>query len=410
MIAPILLLYLYDCGHFHGRHREYTEEVDSVTTKRENVVQQGSRWLRVGTLTLTTIGPIVNMFMERMRQQAEAKRLATINEQRAQLIAEAGAEDVQTEEAEQDGFAQRLEGLSQLSRQLVTEQARQLQKQAQHWQSQARHLRKALRHESKQRRRLQKMVKQLRKAGVDLGQEIAERSEGLTGDLVAQGSKISQDWLERGSNVAHDLTERGTELGKGLAKRGSKLTRNLTERGSDLVERGSELGQDLVKRGSDVTHDLVERGGNLLQPARKRKSTFWTVFGFTTGMVVAAVLTYVFVRRRMAQHIAALDEQIELPPRNSDWHFTDASKPGGEIRHLDTNGSVATMSAVGVQQQVQQAPQAQPAGTPTDAAFAGVVGSKIYYPINELPSGAKDVIYFATLEEAQAEGYTAATK
>lgn len=392
-----------------------------MTTKRENVVQQGSRWLRVGTLTLTTIGPIVNMFMERMRQQAEAKRLEDINKQRAQLIAEAEAEDVETEEVEQDSFAQRLEGLSQLSRQLVAEQARQLQSQARHWQSQARHLRKALRHESKQRRRLQKMVKQLRKAGVDLGQEIAERSEGLTGDLVAQGSKISQDWLERGSNVAHDLTERGSELGKGLTKRGSKLTRNLTERGSELVERGSELGQDLVKRGSelgqdlvkrgsDVTHDLVERGGNLLQADRKRKSTFWTVFGFTAGMVIAAVLTYVFVRRRMTQHIAALDEQIELPPRDSDWHFTDASKPVGEIRHLDTNGSVATMSAVGVQQQVQQVPQAQPAGTPADAAFAGVVGSKIYYPIDELPGEAKDVIYFATPEEAQAEGYTAATK
>ena len=385
-----------------------------MTTKRENVVQQGSRWLRVGTLTLTTIGPIVNMFMERMRQQAEAKRLEDIQKQRAQLLAEAEAEDVETEEGEQDSFAHRLEGLSQLSRQLVTEQARQLQKQARHWQSQARHLRKALRRESTQRRRLQKMVKQLRKAGIDRSQEIAERSEGLTGDLIEQGSKVSQDWLERGSSVAHDLTERGSELGKGLVKRGGKLTRNLAERGSELVERGSELGQDLVKRGSDVTHDLVERGGNLLQPARKRKSTFWTVFGFTTGMVVAAVITYVFVRRRIAQRIAEMDEQIELPPRDSDWHFTDASKPSGEIRHLDTNGaSVATLTSVGVQQQVQQvqqAPQVQPAGVPSDAAFAGVVGSKIYYPINELPSEAKDVIYFATPEEAQAEGYTAATK
>ena len=378
-----------------------------MTTKQQTVVQQGSRWLRVGTLTLTTLGPIINILMDRMRQQMEAKRLEAINEQRAQLIADAEVEEDETDETddtEDNSFSQRLADFSLMSRQLVADQARQLQKQGQSWQAQAKQLRKALRRESKQRRRLQKMVKQLRKAGIELGQEIVDRGEGLTEDLVGRGSK-----------VAHDLTERGSELGHDLVKQGSKLTQNLAERGSDLVERGSELGQglvkrgsdltqDLVKRGSDVTQDLVERGGNLLQPARKRRSTFWTVFGFTVGLVVAAVVTYLFVRKRMAQQVPEQDQQFELPPRDSNWHFTDVGKPSGEIRHLGNDGSsVATLSTVGIQKHAPEEVKA-----PADAAFAGVVGTKVYYPIDEVPSDAKDVIYFATVEEAQAEGYSAA--
>lgn len=354
-----------------------------MNTKQKGVVQQGSRWLRVGVLTLTTVGPIVNTFITRMRQQA------------ATAQAEQQVEDEQRSEQS---------GLTSLSRQLVAEQVRQLQKQARHWQKQAKHLRKALRHESKQRRRLNKMVQQLQRAGIDWGQEMLKRSEGLTEDLVAQGSKFSQDWLERGGEVTHNLAERGGELSQDLVKRGSKLSRDLTERGSelsqDLVKRGSKLTRDLTERGSELSQDLVKRGGNLLQPTRQRKSTFWTVFGFSLGVVVAAVVTYLFVRKRIVQQLPGQEEQIELPPQEHDWNGSHKSQPAGEIRHIDSEGAaVATLQAVGTQQ----------VEVPADAAFVGVVASKTYYPL-ETPVDSKDVIYFSSEEEAQAEGFTAAAE
>lgn len=352
-----------------------------MNTKQKDIVQQGSRWLRVGVLTLTTVGPVVNTFIARMRQQAATARATAYNQEEQQL-----------EDEQKSGQS----GLTPISRQLVAEQARQLQKQARHWQMQAKHLRKALRHESKQRRRLNKMVHQLQKAGVDWGQELLKRSEDLSGGLVMQGSKISQDWLERGSDLSQDLV-----------KRGSKLTRDLTERGSDLsqglVKRGGKLSQDLADRGSELSQDLVKRGSNLLQPARQRKGTFWTVFGFSLGVAVAAVATYLFVRKRIVQQLPGQEQQIELPPREPDWNGVHKSQPAGEIRHIDSDGvTVATLQAqaVGTQQQV---------AVPTDAVFVGVVASKTYYPL-ETPIDSKDVIYFSSEEEAQAEGFTAAAK
>jgi hypothetical protein len=338
-----------------------------VNTKQKEIVQQGSRWLRVGVLTITTVGPIVNTFIARMRQQAATAQQAAYS---------------QAEQLLEDEKASEQSRLAPISRELVAEQARQLQKQARHWQMQAKHLRKALRHESKQRRRLNKMVRQLRKAGVDWGQEMLKRSDDLTGGLVSQGSKLSQDWLERGGKVTRDLTERGSDLSQDLVKRGGKLSH-------DLADRGSELSQDLVKRGS-----------NLLQPARQRKSTFWTAFGFSLGVVVAAVVTYLFVRKRIMQQLPGQEQQIELPPREHDWNGSHNSQPAGEIRRLESDGvTVATLRAVGTQQ----------VAVPDDAAFVGVVASKTYYPL-ETPIDSKDVIYFSSEEEAQAEGFTAAAQ
>ena len=372
-----------------------------MSTKQTSAAQNGARWLRVGVMAFTTVAPVVNMLIERMRQ-------AELRQQEQQLESE------QEVEAEQDNAPRNLVELTSLSRQLAVAQAQQLRKQARQWQAQATQLRKALRKESKQRRRLNKMVKHLQAAGVDWSQEMLKRSEGLTGDLVAQGSKISQDFLERGSSMTQDWTERGSELSSDLMKRGgdlsqdwlkrgSKASRNLTKRGRklthDLTERGGELSQDLLKRGSDVTHDLMERGETLLQPARRRKSTFWTVFGFSVGMVAAAVITYLFVRNRLAQQLSGEEQQIELPPRESAWNGNGIGtmKPSGEIHHIDSNGAtVATLQSVGTQQEA-----------PADAAFVGVISTKTYYPI-EVSVTAKDLIYFASEEEAQADGFTAA--
>lgn len=176
-----------------------------------------------------------------------------------------------------------------------------------------------------------------------------------------------------------------------------------------LLKRGGQVTRDLTERGSQVTHVLAERGDQLLQPLRKRSGTFWTVLGFSLGMVAAAVITFVLLRKRLGKQSADEEEgQIELPQQQnlngaSSLGQGRPGKPADEILHLDNEGnSAATMQTVGVN-------IAKAVEVPANAAFAGVVGTKRYYPLEKLPGeSAQDTIFFASEDEAVAQGYSAA--
>jgi hypothetical protein len=327
-----------------------------MTREKKNVVKEGSRWVRVGVLALTTAGPIVNTIMERLRQRSQSLR-------------------AQTEDVPENGHSQaaqataldRLDELTLLGRRRVAEQAQQLQKQAQQWRSQAHQLRKALRKESRERRKLNKTIKQLRETGVDWSQDLLKRGEELTEGLVVQGGKLSHDLMERGSRVTRDF-----------------------------AKRSDQVRHDLVKRGGKFSHDLAERGEHLLQPKRKRNGVFWSIFGFSFGLVAAAIVTYFLVRKRLGQQDVEPEEHIELP-QDRDLQVSSMNRPGGEIHHLNNDGTlVATLHAVDVQEDVE---------APADATFVGVVSTKRYYLV-ETALEAKDLVYFASEEEAKAQGFS----
>jgi hypothetical protein len=339
--------------------------------KREETgfTQQASRWLRVGALTLTTIGPAVNTLLAWMRQRSQSVSERSDDLQDAAHDARAAA-------------FQQLNDFTQASRQRVVAQANYLQRQAQQLSAQAKYLRGSLRKEQRQRRKLNKTLKQLREAGFDWSQELLKRGENLTEDLVAQGGKISSDLLERGGEVSHDLAERGGQLTQ------------------VLVKRGSEVGQGLAKRSNAIGQDLAERSGQLLHPtdARKRNSTFWTIFGFSTGLVVAVTVTYLFLRQRILRDEREQNQQIELASDASRKGKATA-RPAGTILHLDSNSSsVATLQTVDVEHKVV---------APADAAFVGVMSTKQYYPVATAVE-AKDLIYFTSEAEAKSQGFSAA--
>jgi hypothetical protein len=350
--------------------------------KREETgfTQQASRWLRVGALTLTTIGPAVNTLLAWMRQRSQS-----VSERSDDL--QESAHDARV------AALQQLDDFTQASRQRVAEQANYLQRQAQQLSAQAKRLRGSLRKEQRQRRKLNKALKELRKAGLDWSQELLKRGENLTEDLVAQGGKISSDLLERGSELSHDLTERGGKITQGLAERGGQLTQV-------LVKRGSEVGQDLAKRSSALGQDLAGRGGQMLQStaARKRNNTFWMIFGFSTGLVVAVTVTYLFLRQRIQRDEREQNQQIELAS-DASRKGKVTERPAGTIRHLDsTSSSVATLQTVDIEHKVV---------APADAAFVGVMSTKQYYPVATAVE-AKDLIYFTSEAEAEDQGFTAA--
>jgi hypothetical protein len=310
----------------------------------QSTLRQGGRWLRIGILTLTTVGPIINSLVGRIQQRRERLNSGIEQVEARQEV----ARNVQTE------ALRRLDDFTVTSRRVAAEQAQQLQKQARQLREQARILRKALRREAEQRRQLQKLVKQMQKTGAGWSGEVLKRGEDLTGMLAAQSGKISREVIERSN----------------------EFTQNLTERGQQLVQGG-----------------------------RKQNRTFWSVFGFSVGLVAAATATFLLIRRRMIQHAAEEDEHFELP-ETQEWSASGNGRPAGEILHIDGNEmTVETMETVEVDNIT----------VPEEAAYVGFISTKLYFPREHFREqyaalndevAMDDLIYFLTEEDAQEQGFS----
>ncbi|HLI09110.1 MAG TPA: hypothetical protein VKV40_21280 [Ktedonobacteraceae bacterium] len=268
-------------------------------TKNEDMLRKTGQWLRVTVLTLTTLGPIVNTLLERVRQRAEqGKQQAAVAQVKGKV-----------QEAQQAAL-QRLEALTLVSRQQAAEQAQQLSTQAQQLKQQAEQLRKALREEAKQRA---KLAKEVRKASANWSQEVIKRGGDLTEDLVEQSARLSQDLKERGEQITEDLKERAGTLTQEISKRTGKVAQDLSERGEELIHR---------------------RGRML------------SIIGFGAGCVAAAAVTFIVVRR-LVQRNSGQDEQIELPLNNLANGATpqeeETGQPAGEIVMLNADGTIVTI-------------------------------------------------------------------
>jgi hypothetical protein len=326
-----------------------------MNSESQSKKNQARRWLNV-RLPMSKMGNPVNTLLKRSPQDV-ARDLAS----QLRLKPPQGTRSTQTVQENVD-MRQRLNELSSETRQWVAGQVKQLNEQARQMQTQSRQLGKALRREARQRR---KLVDQIRKSGVDLSQDLLKRSENVTGELVERGGKVTQDLVERSGQAARDL-----------------------------AERSGEFAQQLAERSGKVTHDLARRGEHLLEPVRKRDRNFWSIVGFVAGLALAGFVTYRLVRRRMAGQQADQGEHIELP-QSETWKGM-RHRPAG--RHLEREGAtVATLQAVDVEN----------TDRPAGAVFIGVLSTKQYHPI-DTPLELEDIIYFASAEEAQARGFTAA--
>jgi hypothetical protein len=260
----------------------------------------------------------------------------------------------------------------QESREWIEDQIDELSKQAKQLQQGSRKQIKLLRKQS--RKQIKQLQKQSRKMRKSLRREVKRR--GLYWRLFLN---ITGKYLQ----------DQGENLKVGLAESGSKITQN-------VLDFGGKTSQNLADRKDDLTQELAKQGQRLLEPMRRRDRTFWSIVGFSVGLIVAGTITYQLVRRRMVQEVVEEDEHIELPSNNS-WNGT-GGQPMGEIGYIDQNGtSIATLEIVDVET------TEQPAGT----AFVGVISTKLYYPVDtELEP--EDLVYFTSEEEAKAQGFNAA--
>jgi hypothetical protein len=239
---------------------------------------------------------------------------------------------------------------------------------------------------------LSNQVKQLQRRSRKQVKLLRKQSRKLRKSLRREARKRRVYWTMFNAlllNTNKYLQNRGENLKVGLVERGGKVSQN-------VLDFGGKTTHDLAERSGEFTQELAKQGQRLLEPVRRRDRTFWSIVGFSVGLVAAGTITYQLIRRRVAQQEIEQDEQIELPSSNS-WNGS-GSRPIGEINYVDQGGtSVATLEIVDLET-IEQ---------PADAEFVGVKSTKLYYSIDtELEP--KDLVYFTTEEEAEAQGFTAA--
>ncbi len=250
------------------------------------------------------------------------------------------------------------------------------------------------------------------------------------------------------------LWKRGEELKVELAERTGKLSQAVVERGHDIAERGSELSQELARRSEQATRELTRRSRQATRDLSEQDKRIWILLGFAVGLIATGVGAFLLVRRRVIQ------TGDEAPPIQLAYN----TSPSGSISKQETNSlyPAATPAAQTVNAPVpvtrveptqvandltRGMPAAQVQGgqpttaveqgtaaaaathtakntngplmaktaAPMDAAFVGIVKTRRYYPV-EIPldqlaqpgEKAVDILYFASEDEARAQGFSAA--
>jgi len=334
-------------------------------TDNKRTIRDASRWLRVGFLALTVFGPVVNSLTARMRELADARQNRAAN---------TSAPDYES------GYVEPTPMKPALSASLL---------------------------ELKDRPYTQEMLRR----SEELAEELRHRGITLSQVLTARGGKVTHDLAELSSDLTRDLVERGNKTSRELLKRSEKAARKLAQQGrktSKTLDRRSErLAKELTLRGERIAKELNERGHALGRDLAQRNDIRLTVMGFGVGLVAAAIGAYVFVTRRVQQHVAQ-DQHILL---SLNGHFdTSRGSMVTEDRPAEPR-EVKEETLVAVLLEEPSSPEAEQIA-PVDATLLGVVSTKRYYPL-ETPldqiltphEEEVGIVYFHSEDEAKAQGY-----
>ena len=351
-----------------------------MSNDNKKILQETSRWVRVGFMTISVLGPIINTVSSRLRNRAEALR-----------------KDATKRSSDLTGnLAQR----SSKASQLVADR------------------------------------------GSDVLQELTERSEKASQELARRGEQVSKEIAKRGAKVSKEVTKRSQKAAREMRKRSLKAQRELAKRTGQLTQPNSRqnspfwavfsfsmgltaagvaayllIRKRLQQNEQDSQQAHIALNGSLNgtsknttsgatysanQPSLATKSV-----ETPTPEVTAPALTLV---EPITEEVTA-DAPIVVEPELEDDLPATEKMPSVSIQ--------GTIQACPATEEPSEQAEADAQEEPTesmpipDAVFLGVVSTKRYYPIetplNELHSAADealDVVYFATADEAQAQGYT----
>jgi len=232
-------------------------------------------------------------------------------------------------------------------------------------------------------------VYRLRRQGQQLFQNLADWGDEVAYQLHKQGRKLNHNLIDRKEDAIHQLHIQKRDLGRNLADRREGATRQLRRQGRSLGRNLAGRRDDAMRKMRKQRDYLSERGGHLLEPVRENK--LWSVFGFFSGLLLAAGITYWLVRRgldhKASQEVEGIELEVSEPLNGA------VRTPGGERRATSKGGTVVATRL------------ATSAGPKT--RFVGVLSSRRYYPLGRNPD-APDLVFFESEDDARAEGFTAA--
>ena len=210
----------------------------------DNLRKNAGRWVRVGVLTLTTLGPVINVVSSQLRERSRklqkdtVKRsqetLTTITQSQRQLLSVGASLSDTLTELKSNPYSQ-----------------------------------------------------ELLKRGSELAGTLSEQGGKLSHELAERGSKARQVVVERGSDIARDLTERGSKASQELAKQSQRTTREISQRTRHAAQQAQ---RDLLRASSQVREQAT---------SPDYAARFWSICGFIVGLVSAITAAYFFIRRRI---------------------------------------------------------------------------------------------------------------
>lgn len=187
----------------------------------------------------------------------------------------------------------------------------------------------------------------------------------------------------------------------------------------EVAKRSKQAAKELNKRSQQAQRELVKRSEKPNQKQFDQVGTFWTVFGFSTGLTAALIAGYLLIRKRI-QRNEKKNLQVQIS-QNGYLNGSSKSIRAGEILSADPSTSATnTSTAPTAEEPTPSIAVAEPTTEPVedrtnDSTFLGVVSTKLYYPV-ETPlsqlappeNGSLDVVYFVSEDEARAQGFSAA--
>jgi hypothetical protein len=345
------------------------EEVSMSKNAKQQSGAGIGRWLRVGFLTFTVLGPAINTVLERRRALMGGQRPEAKEDQTVVVI------------PEQEGVKPSLgESLLELP------YAQTL-------------LRRGEDLANELRERGNRLSQNVAEHGGKVSHELIDRSGELTRDLIGRGGLASQEMLRQSEKAVKELRKQSEKAARAMSKQGEKAARRLTKQSKraskELAQRREKIAQELVKRSQEFRQDLADRNGRA-----------WTIVGFAVGLLSASAIAYVLISKRVQRNKGEEAEPHILLSPNGYQSLGSGTASLAERQ----NGTLVQASPAVLQERSERS-------VPADAALVGVVSTRHYYPVEtslaQLREQARekgepvDIIYFSSEEEAKAQGFSA---
>ncbi len=373
-----------------------------MNTDNKKILQEASRWIRVGFLAISVLGPVINTVSSRLRERSAALQVEAAK--RGNIVAERG---------------------EKVGRDLAA--------------------------------RGNKVTQGAVERGNDVLQDLAERSEKASRELAKRTEQVSKEITQRGKKVSKEVSKRSKKATKELQKRSQTAQRELAKRAGQLTQQNSQqtnplwmvfgFGTGLAAAGvaiyllikkrmeqyaQDNQHMHISQNGSLNGTGIQRQTPVAETRSVSQSSLstkavepdstppALTLVNPVTDSSTVEPEIEDSESATEKMPIISIQASIDALPTIEEETSAEAVTSSAPIENATVEQPVgtskeQQAIQDTPPAISTDAMFLGVVSTKVYYPVetplNTLRSSeddALDVVYFATADDAKAQGYAEA--